>query len=274
MNNKPLIVDVGARWSYNNSQMKRMNKKFVYFGFEPDKNECKILNFKFKKYTNIKFYPIALAGVNKKNNIFYETENPACSSLKKPVEFLSNHFKILSGIQLKKTVFIKTTNLKDFFFNKPQSHIAYIKLDTQGTELDILKGCMELLDNTLFIESEFQFNELYHNANLFGNADVYLRSRGFELWNIRSLCHYQINSELKSKAETRFQFNFDENYLLNKFNDSQLFWGDFIYLNTKLIRLKDFYLKNYEAIDELSVIFNLDGIKYFLRKNAELKKWI
>jgi len=274
MSHFPLIIDIGARWSYKLSTIKQINKNFIYIGFEPDSIECNRLNKKFSKYKNIKFFQHAIGKVNKNKNKFYITKVPECSSLKKPIEYFIQNFNELNVVKLKKEIIISTITLKKFLSDYFFDTIAYLKLDTQGTELDILKGSGDLIKNTLIIESEFQLNNLYHNSNLFSAADIYLRNMGFTLWNIRSLAHHRING-LNHSYDCNFNFNFDNrNYLINKFDDSQVFWGDFIFINTRLFNNKQFFLKHLNDINNLESIYNISGIKNFLHQNAKVKKWI
>src|SRR5207248_2510884 len=68
--------------------------------------------------------------------------------------------------------------------------VDFIKLDTQGSELDILQGAGFLLDDCLGLQLEVMFSPLYEGQPLFADVDTYLRSRGFVLWRLDSLAHY------------------------------------------------------------------------------------
>lgn len=54
-----------------------------------------------------------------------------------------------------------------------------IKLDTQGSELDILRGASRALSSCTLIEIEVEFNPIYEGQNLFCDVDRFLRDRGF-----------------------------------------------------------------------------------------------
>ena len=57
--------------------------------------------------------------------------------------------------------------------------IDFIKIDTQGTELKILKGGEKEIANCLGLEIEVQFAELYKNASLFDQINSYLKFKDF-----------------------------------------------------------------------------------------------
>ena len=63
--------------------------------------------------------------------------------------------------------------------------IDELKLDTQGTEYEILEGCGNILNKVKTITCEVEHIELYKNQKLYLDVDKYLKSYGFEFykWN-------------------------------------------------------------------------------------------
>lgn len=55
-----------------------------------------------------------------------------------------------------------------------------IKIDVQGAELMIFENAQRILPNTLVIQTEVEFVELYKNQPLFADVDRFLRSQGFQ----------------------------------------------------------------------------------------------
>lgn len=63
---------------------------------------------------------------------------------------------------------------------------AHLKLDTQGTELEILRGAdPEVWKHVLSVQVEVEFRALYRDQPLFGDVDRFLVERGFELVLLR-----------------------------------------------------------------------------------------
>jgi hypothetical protein len=62
----------------------------------------------------------------------------------------------------------------------PAEH-AYLKLDVQGSELDVLKGAEEVLDQVEVIQAELSLLPLYDGAPLLGPVVRYLDERRFGL---------------------------------------------------------------------------------------------
>jgi FkbM family methyltransferase len=63
-----------------------------------------------------------------------------------------------------------------------------LKIDTQGSELSVLKGANTCLENALLaIELEVEFVPLYQDQALFGEIDTFLRDKGFILLDLGNL---------------------------------------------------------------------------------------
>jgi len=60
-----------------------------------------------------------------------------------------------------------------------------IKVDTQGTELDVLRGGGELLNSVLAVELEVEFVPQYIGQSLFSDVDIFMRQQGFMLRGLR-----------------------------------------------------------------------------------------
>lgn len=56
----------------------------------------------------------------------------------------------------------------------------FLKIDTQGSELDILKGATTTLRSCLGIEAEVEFREIYESQPLFGDLAIFMTANGFE----------------------------------------------------------------------------------------------
>jgi FkbM family methyltransferase len=69
--------------------------------------------------------------------------------------------------------------------------VDFIKVDTQGSELQILQGATRTLDTGVFgVEVEAEFNPVYRDQPLFADVDAFLRDRGFQLFDLRP-CYWK-----------------------------------------------------------------------------------
>jgi FkbM family methyltransferase len=59
---------------------------------------------------------------------------------------------------------------------------VWLKIDTQGYEIPVLRGAERTLDRVEVVETELSLVELYEGQALFGEAVTYLIARGLGLW--------------------------------------------------------------------------------------------
>ena len=128
------IFDIGAHRGSWTQQIKRVFNKGNFYLFEVNINNNKYLESK-----NLNFYNVLLSDKAEKK-IFYTLNSTGDSYLKQKKDFHKAKEIKLNSITLDK--FIKLKKLP-----KPN----FIKIDTQGSEIDILKGAKSALENCKFI---------------------------------------------------------------------------------------------------------------------------
>jgi FkbM family methyltransferase len=169
------VVDVGASGGMS-SPWKTFHAPLRYIGFEPDETEhAKLVaraDSSRESYRNV-----GLAG-QKGRALFYVTKQQASSSLLEPnIEWVS---PFRTDFAVSTTVEVEVDTL-DHQVSPP---VDFIKLDTQGTELQILNGAENALRTTFALNVEVEFQPLYKNQPLFGDVDAFLRQRGFECFDL------------------------------------------------------------------------------------------
>jgi FkbM family methyltransferase len=186
LNKKRVKIDIGLSnnvphtriWFENDND----NDDLYIFGFEPNPYNVKSILNKNMDTNNFCLIDVALSNVKEIKEVeFYCTNNdPGCSSLYCPNSNLP--------YEIKEIVKVNVYSLKHFFdvfdWNR-FPYIEYIKIDAQGSDLDILIGAGEYLKNrVVYITAEpeyLQYNNSEHN-NL-DNINKYLESQDFLLIN-------------------------------------------------------------------------------------------
>lgn len=112
---------------------------------------------------------------------FYLTKNRACSSLFLPHIKNLSRFPVVSEFNVESVSRVQTQRLDDVF----HGDVDFIKLDTQGSELLILKGGTKTLKRVLGVIIEVEFFEHYMNQPLFGDVDAFMRSNHFALMEMK-----------------------------------------------------------------------------------------
>lgn len=161
--------------------------------FEPDQNAC--LKVSKISHKNVNCYPIALGEYNEKVD-FYVTNKPSKSSIYKPNTKYCSRYKSPVLTKIKRKIKLETITYSKFreFYKRPPANI--VKLDTQGSELNILKSfSKEELKNVICIQSEVEFHELYKGQPLFKDLDNFLNKEGFKLFDLRTARTYLTKGE-------------------------------------------------------------------------------
>ena len=86
--------------------------------------------------------------------------------------------------------------------------IDFIKIDTQGYELPILKGAIKCLDHVIGLEIEVEFVPMYKNQPLFDEVDRFVREKGFELFDIKR--YYWKRGDSKNTGSQKGQLVFGD----------------------------------------------------------------
>ncbi len=189
------VIDVGARWGMDDAWY-RMPPLAKLVGFEPDPEECARLNRAVRERGDTHHYYVPRAlGRQVGTATLHLTAEPACSSLYPPDPAMRERHPALEVTRPVGQRSVALTTLRDWAAAEKVQQVAFIKLDTQGSELDILHGADPLLETCLGIEVEVEFNAIYQGQPLFADVDTYLRQRGFCLWRLSNLAHYSERPE-------------------------------------------------------------------------------
>jgi hypothetical protein len=117
----------------------------------------------------------------------YITRYPGCTSLLEPDPDVIGRFSMISAEPPGgnfAVVETKPVNTEPLDRLEP-GRLDLIKLDTQGSELQILWGAFETLKSALVVECEVEFLKLYKKQALFHDVASYMHERGFFLHQLR-----------------------------------------------------------------------------------------
>lgn len=165
------VVDIGARggfadyWDYYRGCLD-------IIGFDPDSQQEKLSCGKCRAR--------ALSG-DGKERIFYVIRYPGSSGFYPPNIDFTNRLRNRDYLNIIGTAEIRTITLDSLNLTPD-----FIKLDTEGSELEILEGGLETLRGTLGISIEMAFTELFKGQPLFREVDAFLAAQGFTLYDLET----------------------------------------------------------------------------------------
>ena len=230
---KLLCVDVGARWGADSALMALKDHAKILC-FDPDEEECARLQADHPT-DKVEYVPLALSSDGRALTL-HSTREPACSSIFPPIQSLYETYPALACITPERTIDVRSTTLDAYLALHGNGTLDALKLDTQGSELDILLGCTDHIATASMIDIEVEFNPLYSGQALFSDVDQFLRKQGFGLWRLPLLAHYApesfnaastpllTNSAPPSRTESTSPGN------------GQLFWAQAHYVRRDLLR--------------------------------------
>jgi Methyltransferase FkbM domain len=176
---------------------------------------------------------------------FYQTNSGATSSLLRPnLKFAQLFNSLAEHMEVVATVSVDTVRLDDVVEIRAQG-CDLLKLDTQGSEAEILAHASDTLKNCLIIQTEVEFVQLYEDQPLFADVDQLLRGHGFMLHRF---------SGVQGRTYKPLMLNNDPNAAI-----SQMLWSDAVYVPelsrldrlepTALLKLAALLHEIYESYD-------------------------
>ena len=172
--NLETIIDVGSNKGQFIMLMEQIFPNKIIYSFEPifEVLEKQKKFFNYKK--NIFFYNFALGSVPSTKEFFITKRIDSSSFFKINITKNKNY-----EIQTKKNVQIKT--LDEVMANKEIIKPILVKIDTQGYELEVLKGSERTLSNIDYLLIEVSENEMYINQPKSDEIIEYLQNINFNI---------------------------------------------------------------------------------------------
>jgi FkbM family methyltransferase len=208
-------VDIGAMLLEGAADpFARLNKlgRLSVIGFEPLAAECEKLNA--LALPGRRYLPYAVA--NGERRAFFVTNTGMTSSLLRPNLGIAQRFNNLAELmQVVTTLQVETVRLDDVAEIRAQG-CDILKLDTQGSEAEILAHASETLKRCLIIQTEVEFVPLYEAQPLFAEVDQLLRRHGFMFHRFLGL---------SGRAYSPIMVNGNPDAPL-----SQMLWSDAVYV--------------------------------------------
>lgn len=186
--NNPVIMDVGANKGQSVDRFQSIFKKPYIYCFEPVKSSFDLLKKKITLEKRIKAYNFAICKNQKKKKI-YIYKNDAHSGFNKVLkntkwlELRSKRINISSKNYLKKTELVKTETIDNFCKKNNIKEIDILKIDTQGNEDNVLKGCANLLKQKKIkiIQVEVILQDVYSKYLNIYDIEKYLIPNSYRL---------------------------------------------------------------------------------------------
>jgi FkbM family methyltransferase len=179
-----VLVDVGVSGGFKKI-WEPMKQYLKVVGFEPDERALECLSGDHDCMSEVYLGKALFREKGEQN--FYMTRKQQVSSIYKPNRQILDYYSNPERFDIMKKVSLSCDTMDNQLAQNGISNVDFIKLDTQGSELDILQGAEVTLDQSgvFGVEVEVEFQELYENQPLFPEVDTFMRKKGFQLFDIR-----------------------------------------------------------------------------------------
>jgi FkbM family methyltransferase len=178
------IAHIGAHKGQEVDEYLNIFPEVMIHLFEPQLDLFEYLTENFKNFKNISLHNYALGSSNGVSTMFISNNEGQSSSFFEPKEHLNEHpeVKFKKGSNTYEIKVLDELEIED---------IDLLNIDTQGYEMEVLKGSRKLLSQGIkYIILEVNKKELYEGCPLVKDIDKFLKKYGF----IRTDTHYWMDS--------------------------------------------------------------------------------
>jgi len=168
---KIVVFDVGANVGNYAAKIISFAPSAVLYCFEPFQDSFAQLSARFADNASVTTAQLALSNQEGKRRFYINQHSSETNSLLKPANELQDSF-----------VDVACSTIDAFAQKLGLEYIDVLKIDVQGTELDVLMGAAAMLETQRIrlIRVEVIFDQLYEGQSFFGDTLHYLTARGYK----------------------------------------------------------------------------------------------
>lgn len=185
-----IVIDVGANvGDFVECCLAYQPWAFIH-AFEPLPNAFKELQKKFSSYARV--FTVNQAIGSKAGNLPIQV-----SRFSEASSFLNQATVLKDGLygidfSVTQELNVAVIRLDDYIGQMNVGRIRLLKIDTQGFELEVLKGAREYLPSIEYIYLEGAFKPLYENQPLVNDLQKFLRTENFSL---ERMCAFRTDAD-------------------------------------------------------------------------------
>lgn len=179
------VLDVGANKGWFAKHIRMMGYQGYIFCFEPLRADCDSISRLARGDPSWRVFNFALGGEDT-TKLFNVISGPGGDSASS--SFLQPKFSIADFVGAEQKVepiaIRRIDDVLDEVIQDAATPRIFLKLDTQGYDLEVLRGCVRWIDKISILQSEVSITPLYNDMPHYTQALEHYESLGFSLMNL------------------------------------------------------------------------------------------
>lgn len=185
-----IVLDVGANTGqYRDFLRHEVGFKGIIVSFEPVGHNVKVLRQRVGADPQWRIMDYAL-GDSDRSQCINVMKSDDFSSFLMPASVLADHYRSKCAIDHQETVTVRRLDsvMDEVLAGRRHARI-YLKMDTQGFDLNVVKGASGVLHEVLALQTEVAVQRLYQSMPDLFEAIQTLNSRGFDISGLFPVVH-------------------------------------------------------------------------------------
>lgn len=225
-NQPPVLFDIGASGEIN-KKWKQIAQFCICIAFDPDDREMSFIVKESKDYKKLIVFNTVVSEKEINEIEFNLTRSPFCSSTLEPDIESLNKWIFRDLFYVEKKIRLKSITINKALQEAGLNYIDWLKLDTQGTDIRLLKSISkEMLNNVLAIEVEPGIIDAYKGEDKLYDIMKLMDNEEFFMSSLVIKGTQRLNPNVLATFSATDQF-----IIKNTLNYSPG-WGETTYLNT------------------------------------------
>jgi len=170
-----VYLDIGSRDLTQTIEVAQYHPNTRFIAFEPVPWQYQVCYERSLEWDNIEVYNYAISDKEGYADFWELDTNTGASSLLEPM------YDIPGSNNISKKITVECKRLDSFLPTIGVDSVDCLWIDTQGTELNVLKSLGKYIDDVLFIHTETSPKPYYKNQNTKSEMEMFLYMNGFEI---------------------------------------------------------------------------------------------